>query len=60
MAGLSVPNGNGFFAGSGDISVIQTGINGIMAGMQFANDTALYSAMCFVDNGATTNDTPVS
>ena len=59
MAGLSVPNGNGFFAGSGDISVIQTGINGIMAGMAFTNDTALYSAMCFVDNGATTNGTPV-
>jgi len=59
MAGLSVPNGSGFFAGSGDISVIPTGINGIMAGMQFTNDTALYSAMCFVDNGATTNGTPI-
>jgi len=51
--------GNSFYSGDSDISVLVTGINAIMSTMQFTNDQALYSKVCFVDNGATTNGTPV-
>lgn len=52
-------NGAGFYSGSTDIAILQTGINGIMSVMKFTNDMAIYSKIAFVDNGSTTNGTPV-
>ena len=54
----SVPNGSGF-CGSGDISVIQTGINGIMVGMAFTNDTAQYWRCASLIMERPPNGTPV-
>lgn len=51
--------GSGFYGGAADLSRFQTAINGIMTTMKFTNDAAHYSRLCFVDNGATTNGTPV-
>lgn len=51
--------GSGFYAGAADIEQLVNGVNGIMGTMQFTNDVALYSKVAFVDNGSTTNGTPV-
>lgn len=58
MAG-TVPQGSGIFTGGAEISQLQQGVNAIMTSMQFTNDAAFYSKFAFVDNGATTNGTPV-
>lgn len=51
--------GAGFYGGSANLTRFQEAINGIMGTMQLTNDAAIYSKICFVDNGSTTNGTPV-
>jgi hypothetical protein len=52
-------SGAGFYGGAADLTRFQEAINGIMGTMQLTNDAAIYSRLAFVDNGSTTNGTPV-
>lgn len=52
-------NGNSFFSGSQDISNLVRGVNGVLSTLHFTNDEAVYSKIAFVDNGTTTNGTPI-
>jgi hypothetical protein len=51
--------GAGIDSGGQDITSIRNGVNGIMATVGWTNDTALYRGIAFVDDGSTTNGTPV-
>lgn len=51
--------GNSFFSGTQDISQLVNGVNGVLSTLHLTNDAAIYPKIAFVDNGATTNGTPI-
>ena len=59
MATGTVPQGAGVFSGGAEIALLQQGVNAVMSTMDLTNNEAIYKKMCFVDNGTTTNGTPV-